>query len=133
MPLNSNVTQLRVNRPKKNSVINNIIQLVSTNMLVSIVVLAIVSSLISYTLVLYKENYLIKLHKQTVVTQMENVNIKTKVEFAKSLYNVEGKAETLSYLHKPEKVIEIEPGYKKFDLTSIEKQKPVVEKVVVGY
>jgi hypothetical protein len=73
-----------------------------------ILVVAIVSSMISYTLVLSKESNLLSLHKQTSKIQMENIEIKTNVEFARSLYNVETKAMSVSYLHKPEKVIEVE-------------------------
>lgn len=133
MPINSNVTMLRLNKKNKPSLLKKLFELASANLFLSILAFAVITSLISYTLVLYKESYLIQLHKKTVVTQMENVDIKTKVEFAKSLYNVQGRAETLSYLRKPEKVIEVEPGYKKFDFNSIEKNKPVLEKVVVGY
>lgn len=94
---------------------------------------SIIFSFISYTLVLSKENDLLKLHKQTSLTQMENVEVKSKVEFARSLYNVESKAASLVYLHKPDKVIEISANNADI-MVNVEYDKEIeVERIVGGY
>ena len=97
------------------------------------VLLAGISSLISYTLVLSKEKDIQSLHSETIVTQMDNIDIKNDVEFTKSLYNVYGKAKTLTFLHKPDKIIEVD--LIKDDLqVAIDLNKPVnIDRIVTGY
>ena len=70
--------------------------------------LTILSSLVSYTLVLGKEKELSKLHTITHNIQMDNVDIRNDVEFTRSLYNVHYQSKSLSYLKKPDKIIEID-------------------------
>ena len=91
-------------------------------------------SLISYTMVLCLENKVLSLHKDTAKIQMENVDIKTQVEFAKSLYNVQNKAATLNFLHRPDKIIEVDYDSRKINVNNLIKpvSKPV-EKVIGGY
>jgi hypothetical protein len=95
--------------------------------------LAVASSFVSYTLVLCKENDILSLHKKTVEVQMENNDIKTEVEFARSLYTVQNKVSTLNFLHKPDKIIEIEEGYKASNVEVTEFPRIVDERVISGY
>lgn len=93
----------------------------------------LIFSFITYTMVLVKESDLVKLHKQASVTQMDNIDIKTKVEFAKSLYNVQNKAETLTFLHKPEKVIEVDVKQQNMNLKVTKRLPNTSERIVSGY
>lgn len=89
--------------------------------------------MIIYSITINTENTLRKLHSKTTNIQTENVEMKTKVEFSKSLYNVQNKAETVNFLHKAEKVIEIDSKGKdtKIDLSKYSNKKQ--ERVLSGY
>lgn len=93
----------------------------------------VISSFVSYTLVLSKENDILKLHKKASVTQMENNDIKTEVEFAKSLYNVQDKASGLSFLSKPDKIIEVDITNKTYNVELDDVDNLTVERFVSGY
>lgn len=97
---------------------------------ISIIALAF---MITYSIAINTENTLRKLHTKTTNIQTENIEMKTKVEFSKSLYNVQNKAETVNFLHKPEKVIEIESKSKdtKIDLSKYSNKKQ--ERALSGY
>lgn len=102
----------------------------------TIVVLLLVagtSSLISYTFVLSKENELQNLHSQTTLAEMDMIDLKTDVDFTKSLYNVHEKAKSITYLHKPEKVMEIDLDKMNLDVDLDENQPECVDRIVAGY
>lgn len=95
--------------------------------------LTILSLVVSYTLVLCKEDDVRKLHIKTSSVKMENIDMKSNVEFSKSLYNVESKASSISYLHKPEKIIEVDEKPEKIDINLNEYRKKPIERAVSGY
>jgi len=95
--------------------------------------LLFLSFIVIYSLVVNTENSLMKLHSKTAELQAENVEMKAKVEFSKSLYNVQGKAETISFLHKPEKVIEVDAKGKDLNINLSQYSTKKDEKVLSGY
>lgn len=76
-------------------------------MTISLLAVAVVSSLITYLFVLSKENSLQALHSETYTMHMDNIDIRNDVEFTRSIYNVYDKARSISYLHKPDKILEV--------------------------
>jgi cell division protein FtsB len=111
---------------------NDINKILKLSMLI-VLVLALASSFLSYTLVLCKENDLLELHKKTSYTHSENIELKTEVEFVKSFYNVQNKASTLNFLHKPDKIIEIEDPSAKTIVNVDDFPRISNERVVRGY
>ncbi len=97
------------------------------------VVIAAASSLVSYTLVLSQEKALQSLHSETMVTQMDNIDIKNDVEFTRSLYNVHGKAKTLTFLHKPDKIIEVDMINDSLNVDINTDNTFTVDRIVTGY
>lgn len=132
-PIYNNAENLDEDEFKVNNVISKLINVTSKNIIFSILAVVVIVSFVSYTMVLCKENELLKLHRQTSITQMENVDVKTQVEFAKSIYNVESKAASLVFLHKPDKIIEVD-GYNNNSAININDIHRIeVERVVGGY
>lgn len=100
---------------------------------VTLLLLAGVSSLASYTLVLCQENALEQLHSKTLGTQMDNIDIKNDVEFSRSLYNVYGKSRAITYLHKPNKIIEVDLTAETKDVDVVDTVSNSMDRIVAGY
>lgn len=67
----------------------------------------IVISMISYSIVVAKENQIIAAHNRTNEISYENIELQNKVDYARSYYNVNDKVSKVSFLQKPEKVLEV--------------------------
>ncbi|MFH0702143.1 MAG: hypothetical protein V2B14_01205 [bacterium] len=70
-------------------------------------VLTILAAMISYSMVIAKESILTKIHKKTNEVNFENIELQNKVDYAKSLYNINDKITKINFLKKADKVLEV--------------------------
>lgn len=67
----------------------------------------IVISMVSYSMVVAKENQIVAAHNKTNEIGYENIELQNKVDYARSYYNVNDKVSKVSFLKKPDKVLEV--------------------------
>lgn len=68
---------------------------------------SILISVVSYSMVIAKENAIIAYHNQANDVNYDNIELQNKVDYARSFYNVNEKIAKVSFLKKPDKVLEV--------------------------
>ncbi|MDD3013783.1 MAG: hypothetical protein PHC34_08790 [Candidatus Gastranaerophilales bacterium] len=69
--------------------------------------ISILISVVSYSMVIAKENAIIAYHNKANDVNYDNIELQNKVDYARSFYNVNEKISKISFLKKPDKVIEV--------------------------